>query len=475
MTLQILLIGALATILIAGFALWADTNIKAAYRSYNKGVAFAAAEAGIEYYRWHLAHAPLDYYDGLGATSTGPYVHVYYDKNGIQLGTFSLEITAPPTGSTVTTIKSTGKVDADATVQRAIRVKLAKASFAKYAVVADGTMRFGSGTETFGPLHSNSGIRFDGFAHNIITSAVSSYNDPDHSGNNEYGVHTHINAPPATGMNDAFRPLEAPTSTLQARTDVFEVGRQFPAAPVDFAGLTVNLSQMKADAISAGVYVPSSSAVGYEVTLMTSSTFLLRKVLTSSTPPGGCTNTLSQSGWGTWTVGNATTVGTYAFPANGILFIEDNVWVKGQIKNARLTIASGKFPDNATTRTSITFASSTLYTYYDSQDVLSFIAQNNVNIALWSENTVRIDGAMIAQNGRVGRYYYSSSCGAQYIRQQLTSFGMIGTSQRYGFAYTDGTGYQIRTLIYDANLLYSPPPSFPLTTDQYAQISWQEL
>ena len=52
---------------------------------------------------------------------------------------------------------------------------------------------------------------------------------------------------------------------------------------------------------------------------------------------------------------------------------------------------------------------------------------------------------------------------------------MIASSQRYGFAYTDGTGYQTRNLVYDTNLLYGPPPSFPLTTDSYEVLSWKEL
>ena len=52
---------------------------------------------------------------------------------------------------------------------------------------------------------------------------------------------------------------------------------------------------------------------------------------------------------------------------------------------------------------------------------------------------------------------------------------MIGTNLRYGFAYTDGTGYVTRNITYDGNLLYGPPPSFPLTSDQYTTISWREL
>jgi hypothetical protein len=52
---------------------------------------------------------------------------------------------------------------------------------------------------------------------------------------------------------------------------------------------------------------------------------------------------------------------------------------------------------------------------------------------------------------------------------------MIGSNQRYGFAYTNNTGYDLRTIVYDANLLYGPPPSFPLTSDRYSTVSWDEL
>jgi hypothetical protein len=51
---------------------------------------------------------------------------------------------------------------------------------------------------------------------------------------------------------------------------------------------------------------------------------------------------------------------------------------------------------------------------------------------------------------------------------------MIASKLRYGFAYTDNTGYQNRNLFYDPNLLYSPPPSFPQTSEQYVTLSWEE-
>lgn len=459
-TLQILLFGTIATIVIAGFALWADVNIKAAYRTFNRATAFAAAEAGIEYYRWHLAHAPTDFWDGRGSTSTGPYIHAYYDKNGNQIGEFQLSITPPATGTTIVTVASVGKANADAAVQKKITVRMAIPSFAKYAVAsAAPDIRFGVGTETFGQIHSNGGIRFDGLAHNVITSAMTSYNDPDHLGANEFGVHTHISP---------TDPVPTSTSSVPPpRPDVFMSGRQIGVAPVDFNGITQDLADIKAAAQTGGFYASSSGSRGYEILLRTNHTFSLYRVTATTTRPSGC-------GSDPWTIQTKSLVGTYPMPGNGQIFIEDHVWVNGQINNDRLTIAAGRFPDSASTRKNIIFTTSTRYTYYDGRDAIGFIAQNNVNISLKSENYLRVDGALIAQNGRVGREYYNSSCGTGYTRQEITSYGMIGTNQRYGFAYTDGTGYQDRYLIYDANLLYGPPPGFPLTTDQYAQISWDE-
>lgn len=115
------------------------------------------------------------------------------------------------------------------------------------------------------------------------------------------------------------------------------------------------------------------------------------------------------------------------------------------------------------------------YTYFDGQDTLALIAQNNINVGLKSEDALEIHGALVAKNGRVGRFYYNSACGSEYKRENLNLFGLIATNVRYGFAYVDGTGYENRYLNYDGNLLYGPPPSFPLTSDQYETISWREL
>src|SRR3990167_415032 len=64
LTIQVLIFGSVSVILLTGFVLWMDINLRAARRDYDEIRAFAIAEAGIEYYRWHLAHAPNDFEDG---------------------------------------------------------------------------------------------------------------------------------------------------------------------------------------------------------------------------------------------------------------------------------------------------------------------------------------------------------------------------------------------------------------------------
>lgn len=476
--LNVIVFSMIALSLVVVYVAWAASSVNIARVAYSREQALQVAEAGIDYYRWHLAHAPNDFQDGTGAP--GPYTHVFYDKDGVAIGQFVLTITPPSVGSTIVTIKSQGSTYAFPNTKKTIQSKLAIASFARYAVVANDAMRFGQGTEVFGPIHSNNGIRFDGIAHNLVTSAVTSYDDPDHSGNVEFGVHTHVNAPPSSGVNDTFRSLEAPNSSVTTRSDVFLAGRQFPVPQADFTGMTNDLSTIKTNATSGGKYLSPSGFLGYHIIFKNNDTYDVYKVKKLVSPSNSCSsNSSNTSDWGSWSISTAsnseTFVANYANPANGLIFVEDNVWVDGKINTARITVAAGVFPDNASTRKSITVNKDLLYTNYDGQDVISLIGQNNINVGMVSEDDLRIDAALMAVNGRVGRYYYSSSCSPYDDRYLITLYGMIGTNQRYGFAYTDGTGYANRTIIYDAKLLYAPPPSFPLTSDKYSTISWEEL
>ncbi len=460
--IQVLVFGSIGVMIVGALIGWGNTAFKLSDFLVARERAFQVAEAGIDYYRWHLAHSPKDFQDG--TATSGPYIHIFEDKLGNQIGKFTLNIIPPMVGSTIVTVQSNGLIDGYPNVKRTIEAKYAIPSLAKYAFVANSAMRFGEGTEVFGPIHSNGGIRFDGLAHNLVTSAQASYHDPDQDTGLEYGVHTH------KLPVDTFPPTSVPS-----RTDVFATGRQFPVPAVDFTGFTADLAQIKADAKTAGKYFASSGGLGYRVLLKIDKTFDLYKVNSFTSVDRNCTNSGNQTGWGSWSVDRETKIGNYPFPVNGLIFLEDNVWVEGKINESRLTIASGVFPESANTNTSITVNKDLLYTNYDGRDVLSLIAQNNINVGLFSDDDLEIDGALVAKTGRVGRYYYTSSCGSSYKRSKLTLFGMIATNLRYGFAYTDGTGYNVRNITYDGNMLYGPPPSFPLTSDKYQILSWREI
>lgn len=481
--LGVIFFSAIGITLVSAFVGWSVTLYKTSRTVLQREQAFMIAEAGIDYYRWHLAHDQDDFQDGTG--QPGPYVHDFEDKDGVVIGSFSLDITPPDVGSTVVTITSTGTVLADPTISRTIESRLAIPSFAKWAVVANADMRFGEGTEMYGPVHSNGGIRFDGIAHNVVTSSQTSYDDPDHDESGadtmEHGVHTHVRPPPATGSYTSVVSAEAPPNPVAVRNDIFSAGREVSVPTVDFVGITSDLAQIKTDAQASGHYVASSGSQGYRILFKTNDTYDLYRV-TRLQAQGSCNapsaGTSGQTGWGTWSIrssGGQTLLGTYAIPSNGLIFVEDHVWVEGQINTARVTVAAGAFPDNVSTRKSITINNDLLYTNYDGTDVISLISQNNINVGMVSDTNLRIDAALIAQNGRAGRYYYGSSCSPYHNRNSITLYGMIGTNQRYGFAYTDDTGYTDRYITYDSNLLYSPPPSFPLTSDAYTTISWREV
>lgn len=460
---QTMVFAAVVVTIIGALSGWAAITIKASRIAFNREQAFQGAEAGLDYYRWHLAHAPTDYQDGTGVA--GPYIHSLKDKNGNTVGQFSLDVTAPILGSTLVKIKSTGSSSVDSSYLRKVVSQVAKPSIAKYAVAGNNAFRFGTGTEIFGPVHVNGGIRFDGLAHNIVTSGTTTYTDTDFDActtSNSYGVHTCL--APADPISPA---------ALPARPDVFEAGRLISQPTINFSGFTTDLATLKADAIANGFYrdVAGSGFVGYHLVLKTNDTFDLYKINTWTSATGCATSASTSS----WSVGTQTLQGNYVFPANGIIFIEDHVVIDGQINGARLTVTAADLPVPASSGYKNILVNNDLsYTNYNGTDSIGLIGQGGVMVGMVSEDNLKIDAALIAQNNRVGRFYYNGPDCAYKNRSVISLYGMIASYARYGFAYTNNTGYVTRNITYDANLLYAPPPNFPLTSDQYIILSWRE-
>lgn len=433
------------------------------------------AEAGIYFYRWYLAHQV----EGLTKKqvrqfweSGGAYgVSTPYESDFDGVGMYSISVTPPESNSTIVVVESTGWSYSDPAITRTVRARFRQPSWSEFSVLCDSDIRFGSGTEVYGPIHSNGGIRFDGLSHNVVSSSLSDYNDPDHSGGNEFGVHTHVSP---------TDPL--PPSAVPDRVDIFEVGRDFPVTEKDFNGVLADIADMKSEAgcANVGSYCGSDSIVsangayfnnsgyGRHIILNTDGTMQVRRVTNYSSSSNGITSETSGS--------------NYTIPNDGIIFVEDNVWVEGQIDGTKVTIVAADLAGG--NDKNIFIGNDVLYTSYDGSDIIGLIAQGDVEIIRDSEDDLRIDGALLAQSGRVGREHYGTYCVSWWwwicngwetdVKDTITVNGSIATKQRYGFAWTDNTGYINRNLIYDNNLLYYPPPYFPTGTD-YAIDLWEEI
>ncbi len=480
--IAVMVYAAIGIVTLTAFVGWAVTLSRVADNMPVKEQALQIAEAGIDYYRWHLAHDPDDYQDGTGVA--GPYVHVFNNQQGNPIGQYSLEITAPTAESNRVIIESTGSVDGYPELSRTISVTLTQASLAQYAIVTNNFLRILQNVEVYGKIHSNYGIRFDGIAHNAVTSAQTSYDDASHADASvEHAVHTHVKRPPLTGIWSTYVSDEAPPNPLETRSDIFMAGRSVSVPAVDFTGITSDIASLQTSAQSAdGDYYAASGYQGYHIVLKTDDTYDLYRV-TNMQAAGTCVAGYTPSPlptgwvWSVWTiktVGGQTLLGNYPFPANGIIYADDNIWVDGSVDGARLTVVSG-----GSANRHIVINANLTYTHHDGTDVIGLISQGSVVAGLRSDDNLRIDAAMVAQSGRVGRYPYGSSgCSSYRNRATLTVYGMIAANTSYGFSETDstgGSGYNDVDTSYDSNLMFDPPPGFPSTSDTFVLTSWEEV
>lgn len=439
------------------------------------------AEAGINYYHWHLAHAINDYADGTGAINCnpcGPYQHDYSDPWNSDIGKYELKIYPPPAGSDVVTIKSTGWLNNFPNQKRRLSVQYRRPSLVKYMVVANDDMRFGADTNVYGEIHSNGGVRFDGIAHNIVTSARATYSDPDEAGLCTLDVQDHNLCPGVwTSQSD-------PNS-------IFLAGTNYPVPVVNFDGMTADLNNLKTLAstngvrygntnlfIGDGLYLESSGKQGFLLQFKVVNNVTKIDIFKVKNKTDDC------SGQETYGISSTSTVATnVSLPANGVLFVEDNAWVEGQIYNTAITLAAAKFPDTSDTNKDIYLNNDlTYYGVFDTSKLntsLGLIAQRDISIGLYSDDNLNIDAALLAQKGRIGRNYYNADCDATYYkRTNITIQGSMATFSRYGFSWTSNgvwsSGYHYRNLIFNDQLRVSPPPHYPVA-GEYTFLNWKEV
>jgi hypothetical protein len=352
-------------------------------------------------------------------------------------------------GSTVVTVKSSGYTLADPQDIRSVTVRYGVPSLAQYAFLTNGDAWIGSTETVNGPFFSNGGLRFDGTGNAPIQSAKATYTCQSWSG-----------SPCPASENGIWG------SAAQSTKNFW----QFPQPNVDFTAITANLATMKSSAQSAGIYLAPSNADGYSLVFNTSSTVSIYKVTSLQNDPAGQdVNGVTQNA--SLDYKNRTLVSTKALPANGIIYVEDNTWVEGTVAG-RIMVAAAVLPYNSATAPSIIIPNSIVYATTNGSDSLGLIGQQNILISYLSPNNLYIDAALIAQNGSAERYYWAGNI--------LNSINILGATASFGtwtWSWVNGSnqtvsGYNNTNTTYDPNLLYSPPPSFPLSSSGYQQISW---
>ena len=147
---------------------------------------------------------------------------------------------------------------------------------------------------------------------------------------------------------------------------------------------------------------------------------------------------------------------------------------------------SASFPTQSSQR-DIWVRNNLTYTAYDGSDVLGLVSQDNIFFVRDVPNNFQVDAVLMAQKGKIIRHRYTDNQ-CRYadnhdnpiigsVKNNLTINGaLINYYKSYWNHSYGGTlisGFTSRTVNYDTNLLYSPPPYFP-TSGEYEFISWRE-
>lgn len=422
------------------------------------------AEAGLNYYRWYLAHYPDDVTNGTGLA--GPYVHQYFDPEGAAIGEYSLDVASTTYCGDVSSIEvtSTGYTYEDTNLTRTISARYMRPTVAEYAYIINSNVWVGSDSQIIGPYHSNQGIRMDGANQSTVTSGLT-----------DWTCTSSFGCSPNQSVDGVY------TTSGNANDLLFS----FPSTPINFTDLTIDLANIKDRAQNnGGVYLPYSGVYGYQIVFNGNGTFTATPVTNTYQYSGYTTESGTQNERHiTRTLGTAT---NYTIdPDCPLIYIEDKIWLQGTI-DQRVTLAAagtdvaGGDPD-IILQGNITYAT-------PGEDGILAIAESDVLVGVTVPDDMTVNGIYVAQNGRFGRNHYiygnlpnptgPADYRPYYERNSLSMNGTVVSNGRVGTQWSSGgvfsSGFHDRFSTYDRNLVENPPPLVPNTSDVYAFTEWQE-
>jgi hypothetical protein len=466
----VLVFGSIFFTIISSFTVFIVTQSKLIAQRVEVETAGQIAEAGLNYYKWYLAHYPDDVTNGTGLP--GPYVGVYSDPEGGPIGEYSLSIASTTYCGDVASIRvtSVGNTYNEPNVKRTMTARYTKPTVADYAFILNSSVWAGPDRIVNGPYHSNGGIRFDGTNNGSVTS-----------GQTNWTCDGSFGCSPSGPRNGVF------TTTGNPNTALFN----FPASNIDFGSMTVNLTQMKNRAINnGGIYVAPSGGTnaGYRIIFNSDNTVTVRRVNTTvlhrANPTGASADWTNERN----IYASTTLVGTYPISATcPLIFVEDKVWLEGVVAS-RVAIAAANetgVDPSMILQGNITYTSATT-------SALLAIAEQDMLIGVNVPEDMFINGIFIAKNGKYGRNLYcggiNGSCvagnllPAPYLTSGILNSenfnGTVVSNGRVGTQWTSGgvlrSGFQNRFHTFDRNLVDNPPPLIPSTSDDYEFSDWQD-
>lgn len=432
---------------------------------YDREQALSSAEAGLEYYRWFLAHNPDDLTNGTG--QPGPYTYTVNDPEGGLIGTASLSIVGNSSCNVIQSIDitSVGRSNLNPGFPRTLFARYMRPSVATYSYLLNSNVWAGADRIITGRYFSNGGIRMDGTNNSDVASAVSTW-----SCSSTYGCSPTVTKNGVWGAGTGFALW------------------RYPAASVDFNGIATSLASLKTYAQTGGglYFSPASGSVnsrGYHLIFRSEGTVDVYRVT-------GTVGVKGSVDGGTFVteyniISTQTFVGNYAVPAScGLIFIDDRVWVEGVVKGKVTVIAAT--PSDTTTSPDAILPANITYATSDGSSGLTVMSERNVLIPLNSPDVMEIHGVFSAQSGYFGRNYYTtsgsndvpSSYDSYVLQTQLTTAGTIVSNGRTGTKWTCGgsfcSGYGSRTDSYDQLQATDPPPFTPSASTDYSFVLWRE-
>jgi len=451
--------GAIFLTVLGALASFSITQNKVQIADTGKTKALSLAEAGIEYYRWHLAHYPTDLKNG---GSSNSFTLTQSDPEGGTAGTIAMTITPNQAcGQTQSVdINSKGIVADGSNESQTVLARYAQPTVAQYSYIVNDSVWAGSDRVINGPYHSNGGIRMDGTANAPVTSSLSTWQCTS-----DFGCSPTKTEPGVFGSG--------PNQTLWS----------YPTPQVDFSGIAANFSNLKSIAQSDGIYFARYSGgssnsqaywKGYHLIFNSAGTVTVKRVSATYKNTVQPINPADSTSDHT-VIQNETTLGTYTIPADcGLIFVEDNTWIEGTLgQKATVVVANvtdtGVTP-NAMLPDNITYANAT--------SGLTVLAANDILITGDSPTTMTLNGIFVAEGGAFGRNYYG--CPSSYEpRGTLTIHGTTVSNKRTGTKWMNGcpggdAGYQSRTDAYDRTLASDPPPFTPSISTDYQFIDWRQ-